>query len=307
MITNYKIFEETQIQKFEIPKQIKKFYIIEGDMSNAKNWKSTKYFNPFNLDEKYRKSALGIRYVLISTDTNHIIPINMNDEHHRGLDVLYDVFYDEYKVPQENYLPVDSWGTSYIYNIDNEKERNDNLIVFQKFLNYGGNPNAKIHFEATVESDYKPYEMTIEQFLITDGLYKNYMKKLVGGENISSVGKELIQIIEDFTNLWLKYTEISDRMGITKGIEKRIFELIETLQTFLFCNEHTYKFIEDISNQFYNNLSKKDIEEIGKTMLSHDGLKNKIHIKLKNPDKNVKTFFWNTEKAKEEFNRLSNL
>lgn len=308
MITSYKIFEDTQNQKFEIPEQIRKYYVTEGDMSNAKNWKSTKYFRPFTLRDQYKESALGIRYVLISTDTNHIIPINMNDEHHKGLDVLYDVFYEKYDVTEENYLPADSWRTSYIYNIDDEKERKDNLIVFQKFLDYGGNPKLKVHFEATVESDYKPYEMTVEQFLLTGGLYKDYMKKLVSGKEISPFGIDFIKILEELTVLWNKYVTEAEYMK--KEISDKIILSVDKLFTLVFMNRNNFDLIKELDDLFLGKLSKakskKDIEEIGSLLFSHNGIKNFIHIKLKDPkNKEVKKIFWNVNKAKIEFDRLS--
>lgn len=310
MIIEYKIFEQTQTQKFEIPEQIRKYYVIEGDMSNTKNWRSTKYFQPFTLYDKYKESALGIRYVLISLDSNHIIPINMNDEHQRGYDVLYNVFYDKYKVPREKYISVCTWGNHYIYEMESEKEREEQVLSIKKFLEYGGNPKLQLHCDGGKESGYKKYLMTAEQFIATDGRYETYKKKLVGGPEISIVGKGFIELLKEFNRLWLKYIDIKDNVGRTEYVEKEINEVIDTLQTFLFTNHYTYKLVEDVLYPFFDKLSKvqNDTEGIGKVMLSHNGIKNTVHILLKEPkNQECKDFFWNVKKAREEFDRLSSM
>jgi hypothetical protein len=308
MIILYKIFEDTQTQKFEIPEQIRKYYVIEGNMSNSKNWKSTKYFQPFTLYDQYKESALGIRYVLISLDSNHIIPINMNDEHQRGFDVLYNVFYDKYKVPREKYISVCTWGNHYIYEMENEKERQEQVLSIKKFLEYGGNPKLQLHCDGGKESGYKKYIMTAEQFVLTEGRYETYMKKLVGGKEISNVGKQFIEILEEFNKLWLKYVDIKTNVGRTQYVENEIDELIDRLQTFIFHYEYTYKLVESVLYPFFDKLSKvkNNTEGIGKIMLSHNGIKNNVHILLKDPkNQDCKDFFWNVKKAKEEFDRLS--
>lgn len=308
MITTYKIFEKTQNQKFEIPEQIRKYYIIEGDMSNTKNWRSTKYFMRFNLYDQFKESAKEIRYVLISLDSNHIIPINENDEHRTGYEVLHDVFYDKYKVPREKYISVCTWGTHYIYEIESEKERQEMVLSIKKFLDYGGNPKLQIHYNGGKDSDYKQYLLTAEQFIATEGRYENYMKELVGGKKISDVGKEFIGILKEFNDLWLKYIELTSNVGRTDYVEKEIYEVIDRLLSFIFHNKYTYKLVEKVLYPFFDKLSKSKngIEEIGKNMLSHNGLKNTVHILLKDPkNQDCKDFFWNTKKAMEEFNKLS--
>jgi hypothetical protein len=48
------------------------------------------------------------------------------------------------------------------------------------------------------------------------------------------------------------------------------------------------------------------VDKIGETLFTHNGIKNYIHIKLKEPrNKEVKELFWNVKKARMEFDRLS--
>lgn len=313
MITSYKIFENTQIHKFEIPEQIRKYYIIEGDMSNSKNWKSTKYFNPFTLRDEFKESGLGIRYILISLDSNHIIPINMNDEHQVGYDVLENVFYPDYKVPIENYISICSWGTHYIYHIENKEEREQQLLAFKKFLEYGGNSKNMIHFYGTEESKRNDYEMTVDEFLETEGSFKEFQTKIIKSGKISNNGEELIKILEKMTLLWEEYVT-TDKERRKEYIQKQLFELAEDFDHFLLMKSNWDGFLNntDINKHRYKlkgAIDSSNIEELGRILFSHNGIKNFIHMKMKDPKykKQTKEFFWNVKKAISEFNRLSSI
>ena len=306
MITTYKLFEENQIKEFSIPEQIEKFYIIEGDMSNTKNWRTTKYFNEFTLRDEFKESAKQIRYVLISLDSNHIIPINTNDEHQVGYDVLHGVFYPKYKVPYENYVSVCTWGTHYIYHLKDDKKQQ--LDVIQKFLDYGGDPNLNIRIYATVAGE-DDYEMTAQEFIDNKGDYHLYKKKIIDSGEMSPNGKKFIKILEDFSKLWLNY--INTKSVRTEIIEKKIIDKAD--QMYFFFLRVNDQLMKELYSNFYkglkNAIALSDTKKIGDLFLEHNGIKNTIHIKLKKvvPGKDVVDFFWNTEKALKEFERLSRI
>lgn len=316
MITNYKIFEDTQIRKFEIPEQIRKYYVIEGDMSNSKNWKSTKYFQPFTLYDKYKESGLGIRYILISLNSNHIIPINMNDEHQTGYDVLYNVFYDKYKVPREKYISVCSWGNHYIWNMREEKQQQ--LQALTKFLEYGGNPNLNVNIRGG-NSNEPDYEMTASAFVEFDGNLEEFKKKTISDGKISPKGEEFISFLSKLGQLWRDYTitereeENEKRRELKmKKIGEQIIPITDDLYSFIFMNYRDSELLKEVYSKFYSKLKdavdKLDVNKVGDVLFTHNGIKNFIHIQLKEPrNKYVKEFFWNVKKAKIEFDRLSNL
>ena len=306
MITKLKLFEQTQNQKFEIPEQIREYYIIDGDMSNTKNWKSTKYFLPFNSYEKYRESSLGIRYVLISLDSNHIIPINMNDEHQIGYDVLYSVFYDKYKVPRENYVSICTWGNHYLKN-----EFDDQFKAIKKFLDYGGDPNLNINIRGSNVGE-EDYEMPALAFIEHNGNFDEFKKKTVDNGKISPKGQELINFLSKLSELWTNYilAERDDSFIKKEYIGEQIVPLVDEFNTFIFMNDRNYKLLKDIYSKFSKKLKElidsANVDKIGEILFTHNGIKNYIHIKLKEPkNKEVKELFWNVKKARMEFDRLS--
>lgn len=312
MITNYKIFENTQTQKFEIPEQIRKYYIIEGDMSNSKNWKSTKYFTPFSLYDQYKESGLGIRYVLISLDSNHIIPINMNDEHRIGYEVLYDVFYDKYKVPHEKYVSICTWGNHYVWNLREQKK--EQVDALKKYLEYGGNPNLNVNVRTG--NGNEQYEIPASAFVEHEGNLEDFKKKILNEDKISPKGEQLISILSRLAQLWRDYI-FNEREGdIRKSttlkfrIAEQIVPIADKLHSFLLLNHRESPLLEDLYGKFAKKLESAiddyNVDKIGDIIYTHNGLKNDIHIQLKQPrNKKVKDFFWNVKKAKEEFDKLS--
>ena len=313
MITKFKIFEDNQAQKFEIPEQIRKYYVIEGDMSNIRSWRTTKFFYKYVLTDDMKEESKYIRYVLISLDSNHIIPINMNDEHKVGYDVLWNVFYDKYKVPEENYVSICTWGNHYIYHIYDKEEKEQQLAAIKKYLEYGGDPKLKIHFYGTEESNRDDYEMTAEQFVQTEGSYKEFQKIMNSGQ-LSDNGQILIDYLEKLSIHWTNYIKAEREVNDKKMeyIKKQFIQLSSELNTFIWRHDRLYSFLKDISSKFERKMNelnnKQDMNGLGMVLFSHSGLKNYIHIKLKEPrNKETKEFFWNVKKAKIEFDRLSNI
>ena len=314
MITTYKLFENTKTQKFEIPEQIRQYYVIEGDMSNSKNWKSTKYFTPFNLYDEYKESALGIRYVLISLDSNRIIPINMNDEHRLGYEVLYDVFYEKYKVSHEKYVSICTWGNHYVWNLSEEKK--EQVGAIRKYLEYGGNPNLIINVRTGNSNEQ--YDMPASAFVEYDGNLQEFKKKILSEDKISPNGEELIRILSKLGQLWRDYTmnerEEENEVRKTKvkwSIEQQITPVANSLCSFIIMNHRDNPLLEDLYDKFLKKLKSAvedfNVNKIGDIVFTHNGLKNDIHIQLKQPNKKMKDFFWNVKKARIEFDRLSSL
>ena len=236
----------------------------------------------------------------------------MNDEHRIGYEVLYDIFYDKYKVPIENYISICTWGNHYIYHIDESKEKDGQLKAIKKFLEYGGDPNLKIIFYGTEESKRNDYEMTAEEFILTEGSYKEFQTKVVNSGKISNKGQELINFLSKLTELWTNYilAERDDSFIKKEYIGKQIIPLAEEFTTFILMNDRNCKLLKDTYSKFYQKLKDSvesaNVNKIGEILFTHNGIKNYIHIKLKEPrNKEVKELFWNVKKAKMEFDKLS--
>jgi hypothetical protein len=126
-------------QKFIIPAKIAANFKIVGGLENYKNWKAKVLMANSGGKKGIWESP---RYVMISLDSNNIIPIAMSDEHQTGYDLLFEYYYDKKLIKQENYVSIDGDGTTYLYgspgDTDNLKHDAKKIEAFKKWLSYGG-------------------------------------------------------------------------------------------------------------------------------------------------------------------------
>jgi hypothetical protein len=299
------LFESKKV-KFTIPEEIKQLYNIKGDMSNVRNWTGTPLEPQVLKDDYFKKYGHKIRYIMISLESNNIVPITINDEHHVGYDVLHDKIYNKYKVKRENYISMCSYGTHYVYSLD-KKEAKDQTELFKKYIQYGGDKNMLVQVNGR-----KDYKLTVNEFVKCNGNMEKHIEIMRGENKISFLGRKLIELLETLT-LSLKKYEYSE---IKKAIElKQVFKDYENLSDFIVW--HHEEFCKELYTKFYKNLNesveKEDYEKCHRYVFSHSGLKNYIHIKLKeyvngtNKDENLSEFFIDVEQALKEFEVLSNI
>jgi hypothetical protein len=180
--------------------------------------------------------------------------------------------------------------------------------MFRKYLDYGGNPNLKIHFYATEESNRDDYKMTVEQFIKTEGSYKsfkiNYMKN-----NLSIEGKELIQFLTDLTKLYNTYITTQRKELVSDNLLKLSQKFSKFIGDTYFYGRN--RMMVDVYFKFYENMRKyiadNDLKSLTDLIFSHNGIKNYIHIKIKEKNKDAENLFWDLKKADIEFKKLSNM
>ena len=118
--------------RFVIPAAIAANFKIKGDLSQAGEWKA-----------KVLKGNTGqvkvgawdkVGYVLISLDSNTVIPIARCDEHHCGFEVLREIYLKQKLVPKERYEAVYAVGMNYIW-----RETVKTAVEgYRRFRSYGG-------------------------------------------------------------------------------------------------------------------------------------------------------------------------
>jgi hypothetical protein len=306
---------------FEIPVQIKSLYEISGDFSNVGNWKG-KMMNKFNMtyfSEHYTKGKTEkqifdlqskIGYVMISVDSNHIIPITRQDEHQIGYEVLHDVYYKKYKVPQENYTSVYTIGNNSAYYPRPEQRTgyNDFIKAIQKFLDYGGYKNNLIYIVDSSFVSGKTCLMSAEEFVKYNGEYDNAIKS----GNISYIGKQIIQKLTELSQMFSRW-----HLDETKNPARLqvLYDKSYSLRMWLFHVKRVTRKVEDLINDSYNQLRnsfKSDelltpdkIKNIEYAIFSFGAIKNVLHKNLKENNPDLLPLFFNTQEAFEGFNRIN--
>jgi hypothetical protein len=231
------IFKENKNIQMELPLEIDpSLFKIEGDFSNADNWKA-KILTGNNLGSK---SALkkgdfdNVGYVMISLKDNTFIPIARSDEHNTG----YDALWGYYKLSTKNYSPVFSIGNNYFF----PSQFKQMQIVLKKFINFGGNPNLKIR-----SMDGKAVELTIGEFVNYNELEDIYRDYTEVKNKLLPSGKRFYEALRKLADDFVKAGDDPSRSIIGKlGIE-------------------TNKFLDLAWETFsYYLLSKKDIENLKK-------------------------------------------
>lgn len=286
---------------FTIPEKLKKYQDIEGDISNVSEWRTQIILNNNSGKGLKRGDYDKVGYIMINHNTSDIIPISRSDEHHRGDDLLFH-FFEKKLINNVNYTPIFSLGNNYVYcdgyNIKkDEKEVKEYLNVVKKFLSYGGK-----NLPLTIISR-KNYKIDFNLFVKLDGDLSNIKEYIESEGELTDNAESLIFYLEQIALMYRAY-----RLGEDKKLTPKI--ILDKADKFF---NGYYKILNkiDFMNTFriQKNIDKAivtfDVELLAKTLFTHNGLKNTIHIMLKEKDQKLKPFFGNLEIALEKFNQLS--
>lgn len=286
--------------KFIIPKKLQKYQDIDGDISNVKDWRTQIILN--NSNSGLKKGEYDkVGYIMINTKTSDIIPIARSDEHHRGEDLLYH-FFEKKLIDNVNYVPIFSIGNNYFYKNDydikrEEKELKEYLIVVKNFLNYGGK-NLPLNIIGR-----KNYKINFELFVKLNGNFESIKEYVENFGELSDDAESLIAYLEKIALMCRTY-----RLGEDKKITpKYILDKADTYFNGYYKILSKIKFMDTFRIQ--RNIDKAivtfDLDLLEQTLFTHNGLKNTIHIMLKEKNEKLKPFFGNIDIALEKFNQLS--
>ncbi len=286
------VIKKNLVTAFIIPKAIKKHGVFPGDLSNARSWKTIVY-EANSGDETMVGQLDQVRYVMISIDSNVIVPIAIADEHKTGYEVMY-TFIQKKIVPDEDYVSMDSWGNTYVYNEEHiERVRS----ILPKFFAYGGNPNLTVTW-------YGHPDVTLQE--LADSGKAAFIKNKVGIKGkILPEGTNIIRGIERLHTL---------RNSLDLNNERKVRIYIDTAINVA----HNFKLLLLLGKDKYKDIEEKlmsyDMEKVDLILFGFNGLENVLHNGLRqaleNKGRDLATYkdvFGDIKAAKLEFDRLASL
>lgn len=124
-------------------------YQITDSLRDCERWRAithcgTSYSEQWLKSQGERNREPGelmeIGYVMISLVDDTIVPIARGDEHHQGMDVMYDDISEEcnrngHPINPSDYVSIWTGGSNYIHS---KKDIKPLLIALKKYLSYGG-------------------------------------------------------------------------------------------------------------------------------------------------------------------------
>lgn len=284
--------------RFAIPPKIAKNFQIVGDMGNTENWKAKILLANSASEEQKKGQWDEVGYVMISLDSNLIIPIARADEHQTGYELLHDYYFAKNLVPVEKYVSVWTSGNNYIY----PRSANDQLKALIKFRQYGGKNNV---LEGASEN--RAYRSTIDDFIQGKG------STLVDKAQLSPLGKFVMSSLESIINAWnAKDNKIfSMAYNFLKWID---INSLPMSKAFDFSNDEIKKIMDGLLQAEAN----QDFSAVADVFFRLRGIKNKMHNKIRQAIKKKESgydyekeelvnFWGNLEVANLEMNKLSNL
>lgn len=276
---------------FTIPKRIAKYYHISGSLRNVDQWEAQIILG--NSLSDYKGLKIGdwedIGYVMVSVDSNIIIPVSRSDEHQNGYELLY-YFLEKGWIPDENYFPINPSGNNYV----NPKAKEKAIIAFEKFRSYGGR-NLPVQNTQTRDN----MRVNIDTYIKLNGDVRYEKNKLADG------GKQLLKMFIDTEQLYRQYRQKSEKGMRTDMIEKKIYKNLYAILNF--CRKEWY--YTDFNEDTIKNYEDRIIDFEGESKLQSAivlifgqyGLKKAIHNQLRDAFRRHNT---NPDSFDQDYDRL---
>lgn len=278
--------------EYSVPEKIAKFYKIYsfGDISK---WRSRILFGNSMTSGKKIGDWDNVGYVLIQTDGSYIIPVARSDEHHEGMDALYELK-DRYGI-QGNFLPVNANGNNYVYR-DEDRYR----AVFEKFLRYGGR-------------DLPVMVMTGKRVVTVMSDFVAGSSGTESEETMPSSGTKIVGLFRKLTELYNRYDSLP-----SESLERSFLSLTNDLKEYIeavIIGSFSFSLVEP---EFFEQW-KKDVEKASDNsdmydaiiyVFSFGGMKNHMHTNMKDALENsyarrqIEAIFGNLEEAIDLFSSL---
>lgn len=293
---------------FKIPPKLKPFMLAtQGDLGNAKNWKAK-----VSLANSGDKNDTGVRYIMIDTTSNLIVPVAMGDEHWSGNELLRHYQTKGFVPRTGKWVPVNSWGNNYVVAEDAALM----LAALKKFVQYGGDAAQPLYTYGNDDLG------SIQQFIDGGGTLET---PKVRGINIS--GSKIIDFLEKVSKDYLVFTKLEDkhRQPTADQVEE-LFSYTEDQLRHIWLDwtkpgNPIQGFASDALEEVElargktsdPTVATPSYHELFRTILSGNGFKNKLHNALKRAKEGDSAFrdftqtFGDIPKAIEELNRLGRL
>lgn len=257
----------------KIPGRIRRSYQrTSDDLSDLRNWKAkVKLGNSVGEDDPDVGDWDNIRYVCIGIMSETIVPIAIGDEHHRGYDYI-QFLQDKNQIPEDIYVSICE-ENNYINYPDRESEMNHLLRAVKIWKKNGGQDgliNFRGHTKTTLTfSDFIRLSRFTKPHLIDQKLAKDIESKLM------PMGKRFISHLEKVKNELERYhkrKELNDNNFFQNAGELSL--LVGKIWQFDKKMNETLRSLNEA-------ILSSDITKTEEAIFSFNGLKNTIHILLK--------------------------
>ena len=277
--------------KFRIPPKIAKNYLISGDLSNVANWKAKIIL--CNSGSKGKKVGQWdeVGYVLISLDSDFIVPVARADEHWQGHE-LFRKLSENNMVPDEDFVSVYVTGNNYVYKDQDQKF----LAAMKKYVAYGGK-------NGIIEGDYGSNRM-----------YMADVASYIAGEGSLKVDKGQISVIAQSI-----FQYLTDILQKVQAKNPSVFRAAHSFTCWMYDRWPVLKMVDlnsmglDLRTAIDNAEAKQDFHEIERLFFAHKGVKSQLHMTIRGyldgsqseyAKEETEKFWGNVEKANIEINRL---
>jgi hypothetical protein len=287
--SNQFINENLNEQLFNIPKEIESFYNIKGDLTNINKWKAKIIVGNNIRGDKKIGDWDDIIYVLISLTSNFIIPVARADEHHIGYDLLLYLI-KKYKIKNLNYQSISLVNNHFVYG---GEYFNKEFNVIKKAYDYGIR-------NLIIKKMGKNLQMNIKDYIENNGDFNQAKEIGKKSKKLSYEGQKFINELSNIVKLLERYKRNPTQQKLK--FDEIIIDSCKKLYKIIINNE-LWDFVK--TDSLKKAIENENIDMLEKSLLSHNGIKNTMHILLKKNNKELELFFWSNENALEQFDAMS--
>lgn len=251
-------------------------YVITDDLADVDSWKAYTYFANSG-GEKGLMDEVG--YVMISLVDDTIVPMSRGDEHHAGMDALYDLQRKVKGLNASNYLPLFK-GSNYIYHREDVKKM---LIACKKWLAYGGDDGT-----ITGVNDFTGTMLTMSHFVAGDGQFS------ITPGHLAPLGQAFFDGFKDLSRACAEARNSDKRSVIAKAGHAAItlLQLLAKHKLNLPLQPSTYT---ETPKKVRDAVKEGDVQTIEELFFGMDGIKNELHNSLRRTKKSIETKSWDIQ------------
>jgi hypothetical protein len=269
-------------------------------LDNVENWKAKIIRNNNPREGKKVGDWSTVGYVLINPESNFIVPVAREDEHHTGLDLAY-------ALQQKNLIPKGKWFS--IFGIEHDYLDSKNKVAaYEKWLELGGKDLAVI----TMGGEFQGLQYYGR---MSDVVAKKGQIQIQKGV-LNPLGRELVDDLEELAVIYKKLLSPLKRDEHVSLFKRKALALLNKLKSFVYMNLGVSSSFLKKSIESIQTSTETDFEQTAKILFGMSGLKNIIHMQIKKLVKKKQldysemlfaSYFGDLKTANLEFNRLAGI
>ncbi len=242
-------------------------YVMTSSLKDVNRWKAYCYVGNNGDDNLHQMMDTG--YIMISLSTNYIIPIARDDEHHTGVDLLYDFVSGEAdgkkrKIDISDFYPIWSKGNNYIFH---EEDIEPLYKAAKKYLSYGG-------YDGPLKgsNNYRGITMHLSDFVNNGGKLE-----LSPPGKLAPIGNRVYEILKELSDELTPLLGSSDRIKNMKVFNKTL----AMLKYFIPLSYELGIDVKDRVAELKTLQKNNDMDGLEELVFGFRGIKNEIHIAIK--------------------------